>query len=64
MNYGDYDISEEEADDNADILSVERKRKAKRESLRRHAGEPEKPGIQEILKLKDGFLVMLRGVLA
>jgi len=64
LNYGDYDISEEEADDNADILSVERKRKAKRESLRRHAGEPEKPDIKEILKLKDGFLVMLREVLA
>ena len=56
---------EDEADDELDPIAAERKRRAKkRDLLRRSAGEPTKPEVSELLKLKDGFLDMLRKVLA
>lgn len=52
-------------DDDADPIVSERKRRAKKQDhLRRSAGEPQKPAVHEILKLKEGFLAMLRTVLA
>ena len=61
--------SEDEDDDiedgNADPIAGERKRRAKvADKLRRSAGEPVKPEIKELDGLKDGFLSMLRMVLA
>ena len=59
---------EDSADDDMDdLLVAERKRRAKRrdrENLRRTAGEPVKPDISEIRKLREGFGGMLRLVLA
>lgn len=44
---------------------MERRRRIKKQDqLRRTAGEPLKPEVQEILKLRDPFVVMLRHVLA
>lgn len=61
---GGWDSSEDE-DEDADPIVAERKRRSKRqEVLRRGAGEPVKPEIREIRKLRDGFLTLLRGVLA
>lgn len=60
-----YTSDEESEDDNSDPLGAERKRRAKRrDHLRRTAGEPVKPEISEITKLRDGFGGMLRIVLA
>jgi hypothetical protein len=54
-----------EQEDEMDPIEAERKRRAKRqERLRRNAGEPVKPVVEEVHKLKDNFLVMLRMVLA
>ena len=51
--------------DNADPIASERKRRAKKQDhLRRSAGEPQKPDVHEVVKLKEGFLAMLRMVLA
>lgn len=48
-----------------DPIAVERRRRVKKQDqLRRTAGEPVKPEVHEILKLKDPFVVMLRHVLA
>ncbi|KAL2165272.1 hypothetical protein VTH06DRAFT_569 [Thermothelomyces fergusii] len=63
------DDSEEEAaaeeEDEMDPIDAERKRRARRQArLRRNAGEPEKPEVSEVHKLKDNFLAMLRNVLA
>ena len=56
--------SEDEADDaNTDLLAVERKRR-NQDTLRRRAGEPEKPVVKEILKMNAEFLERLRQVLA
>ncbi|KAI1992307.1 hypothetical protein LOZ54_001788 [Ophidiomyces ophidiicola] len=56
---------ENSEDDDLDPIAAERKRRAKRQDrLRRTAGEPVKPDIQELLKMKDLFLQMLRQVLA
>lgn len=67
MNY-DYEGSsgeEEEEDDELDPISAERKRRAKKQDhLRRRAGEPAKPDVSEVHKLRESFLVMLRMVLA
>jgi len=61
---GGWDSSEDE-DEDLDPIVAERKRRSKRqEVLRRGAGEPLKPDIKEIRKLRDGFLTLLRGVLA
>ncbi|BCS22376.1 PX domain-containing protein [Aspergillus puulaauensis] len=63
------DASDElEAEDEAeevDPIAVERKRRSRQQvQLRRTAGEPIKPDIQEILKLSDSFSILLRQVLA
>ncbi|KAJ5114891.1 hypothetical protein NUU61_000650 [Penicillium alfredii] len=58
----DEDEEDEELDD---PIAVERRRRTKKQDqLRRTAGEPVKPEVQEILKLTDPFVVMLRYVLA
>lgn len=66
LNYNNSESEdEEEADDELDPISAERKRRAKRQDhLRRTAGEPVKPAISEVLKLMPGFGSMLRNVLA
>lgn len=58
--------SDENSDeDEMDSIAIERRRRAKKQDqLRRTAGEPLKPEVQEILKLRDSFVVMLRHVLA
>ncbi|KFA61449.1 hypothetical protein S40285_03452 [Stachybotrys chlorohalonatus IBT 40285] len=57
--------AEAEAEDELDPIEAERRRRAKtQDRLRRSAGEPVKPTVTEIHKLKDNFLVMLREVLA
>ncbi|EUC47659.1 hypothetical protein COCMIDRAFT_89683 [Bipolaris oryzae ATCC 44560] len=51
--------------DVADPIEAERKSRAKAaDRLRRKAGEPEKPHIEELYKLNDSFNSMLRSVLA
>lgn len=67
INYEDDSESsdEDEHDDELDPIEAERKRRArKQDHLRRSAGEPVKPEVQEVNKLKDSFLAMLRMVLA
>ncbi|OAA66739.1 Phox-domain containing protein [Niveomyces insectorum RCEF 264] len=69
LEYDEEDDSEEdarqEAEDELDPIEAERRRRAKRQDrLRRSAGEPVKPPVGEIYKLKDNFLTMLRYVLA
>jgi hypothetical protein len=65
MNYEEEDGSsdEDEANDDMDPIELERHRRLKK-NLRRTAGEPAKPEISEVYKLKDSFLAMLRMVLA
>jgi len=62
----DSDLEEDEDDEDiADPIEAERKRRAQTaEKLRRKAGEPKKPPIEELNKLSPGFVSMLRGVLA
>lgn len=56
---------EESADEDLDPIVAERKRRAKKQDhLRRTAGEPVKPSVVELVKLREGFLSMLRMVLA
>ncbi|KAL6869622.1 hypothetical protein ACO1O0_000948 [Amphichorda felina] len=57
--------AEAEAEDELDPIEAERRRRSKRQDrLRRTAGEPAKPPVSEVHKLRDNFLVMLRQVLA
>lgn len=67
LNY-DFDSEEEaeaEEEDDMDPIEAERHRRAKmQDRLRRNAGEPQKPPVSEVHRLKDNFLVMLRQVLA
>lgn len=67
LNY-DFDSEEEaeaEAEDELDPIEAERRRRAKKQDrLRRGAGEPVKPQVSEVHRLKDNFIVMLRQVLA
>lgn len=61
----DDDEGSEEDDEVADPIEAERKRRAKTaEKLRRKAGEPLKPPIEELLKLHPTFVTMLRSVLS
>ena len=61
----DSDDDEELDDDNADPIASERKRRRKQaDRLRRSAGEPVKPVVKELNGMRDGFLSMLRMVLA
>lgn len=56
---------EKDEDDNADPIASERRRRQKAaDRLRRTAGEPVKPEVQELVGMRDGFLAMLRMVLA
>lgn len=67
MNYEEEEESsdEDEADDELDPIEAERKRRARKaDHLRRTAGEPSKPNVEEVYRLKDSFLSMLRMVLA
>lgn len=60
----EFDSTDEDEED-ADPIAAERKRRARRQDfLRRSAGEPVKPTIVEVTKMRDGFLSMLRMVLA
>ncbi|KAI5465937.1 hypothetical protein BGZ63DRAFT_411381 [Mariannaea sp. PMI_226] len=59
MAYDDGSASEREAEeeDELDPIEAERRRRSKRQDrLRRSAGEPEKPVISEVHKLKENFL--------
>jgi hypothetical protein len=63
----DLDASDSEPDDDdadiADPIEAERKKRAATaEKLRRKAGEPKKPNIEELYKLSPSFVSMLRGV--
>ena len=61
----DSDEDEEDEQDDADPIAGERKRRAKQaDRLRRTAGEPVKPDVTELAGMKEGFLAMLRMVLA
>ncbi|KAK4147730.1 succinate flavoprotein subunit [Dichotomopilus funicola] len=67
MEYDDDSDEEAEAaeEEELDPIVAERKRRNRDKArLRRNAGEPEKPEVEEVHKLKDNFLVMLRMVLA
>lgn len=67
INHQSSDSDEDEIDDGAeaDHIASEKKRRARMaDRLRRRAGEPEKPLVTELDGLKDGFLAMLRMVLA
>ncbi|KAK1241651.1 hypothetical protein MKX07_007474 [Trichoderma sp. CBMAI-0711] len=65
LAYDDGSETEAEEEDDLDPIDAERQRRAKkRDRLRRSAGEPVKPPISEVHKLKENFLVMLRNVLA
>lgn len=62
---GSDDEAEAEEEDELDPIEAERRRRAKQQDrLRRSAGEPAKPPIAEVHKLKENFIVMLRDVLA
>lgn len=56
--------SEEEADELDPIAAERRRRKKAQDRLRARAGEPVKPDVQEVLKMREGFLAMLRAVLS
>lgn len=67
MAYEDDSESEMDAEEEEELdpIDAERKRRARRQDrLRRNAGEPAKPPVSEVHKLKDNFLIMLRMVLA
>jgi hypothetical protein len=62
---GSEDEAEAEEEDELDPIEAERRRRAKRQDrLRRSAGEPAKPPVEEVHKLTDNFLIMLRQVLS
>ncbi|KAJ2977879.1 hypothetical protein NUW58_g7672 [Xylaria curta] len=67
LNY-DFDSDEEaeaEEEDELDPVEAERRRRTKKQDrLRRSAGEPTKPQVSEVHRLRDNFIVMLRQVLA
>jgi chromosome segregation ATPase len=61
----EFDSEEESAEDELDPISAERRRRKKaQDRLRRSAGEPVKPEVSEVLKLREPFLAMLRAVLS
>jgi len=69
MAYDDESESEAELElereDDLDPIQAERRRREKqRDRLRRSAGEPTKPQVEEVYKLNENFLIMLRMVLA
>ncbi|TKA75288.1 hypothetical protein B0A49_04030 [Cryomyces minteri] len=61
----DDDESESEDDGGGDVIAAERRRRRRQqERLRRTAGEPRKPEVLELRRLGEGFVAMLRMVLA
>lgn len=61
----DDSTDEDDEDVDADPIISERKRRGKQaDRLRRTAGEPVKPEVTELVGMRDGFLSMLRMVLA
>ncbi|KIX01353.1 uncharacterized protein Z518_09078 [Rhinocladiella mackenziei CBS 650.93] len=61
----DEESEDEEIEDDLDPIHAERRRRRKaQDRLRRSAGEPVKPEVTEVLKLKESFLAMLRAVLS
>ena len=63
------EMEEEEEDDNAavggeDAITAERRRRSRMKALQGRAGEPEKPKVRELDRLREGFVGMLRGLLA
>ncbi len=59
------DSEDEDIEDDLDPIQAERRRRKKaQDRLRRSAGEPVKPDVTEVLKMKDPFLAMLRMVLS
>lgn len=66
MTYDDGSEAEGEAEkEELDPIEAERRRRAKQQDrLRRSAGEPVKPEVSQVHRLRDNFLVMLREVLA
>jgi len=61
----DDDLAFEEEGDDQDMIVMEQKRKNRQaEMLRRTAGQPLKPKIEELHKMGDVFLVALKNVLA
>ncbi|KAM0714861.1 hypothetical protein Q7P37_009325 [Cladosporium fusiforme] len=61
----DDEDTESESDDDADPIEAERKRRGRqRDLLKRSAGEPVKPPIEELPKMSEQFTAMLRMVLA
>jgi hypothetical protein len=65
MDEEDDSSEEDEAEDELDPITAERRRRSKaQDRLRGKAGEPQKPVVTEVLKLQPSFLSMLRQVLA
>lgn len=61
----DEDTDDEELEDDLDPIQAERRRRKKaQDRLRRTAGEPVKPEVSEVLKMREPFLAMLRMVLS
>ncbi|KAL9003507.1 MAG: hypothetical protein Q9188_003633 [Gyalolechia gomerana] len=57
--------SRDDSEEDTDPIAIERKRRAKKQDhLRRSAGEPVKPEVRQLKGLREGFLSMLRMVLA
>merc|ERR1711939_1109525 len=59
------DSEDEDIEDDLDPIQAERRRRKKEQDrLRRSAGEPVKPDVTEVVKMKEPFLAMLRMVLS
>ncbi|KAL8690086.1 MAG: hypothetical protein Q9224_004491 [Gallowayella concinna] len=57
--------SRDDSEEDANPIAAEQKRRAKKQDhLRRTAGEPVKPQVKQLKLLREGFLAMLRMVLA
>lgn len=65
LNEDDYDDEDEDDEqDEMDPIEAERRRRNAKQGLRRTAGEPVKPLVEELPKLQSSFVSMLRMVLA
>lgn len=63
--FSEGDEESEDLAEDVDPIAAERKRRVRRQDhLRRTAGEPVKPAVKELGGLREGFLAMLRMVLA
>ena len=61
----DESIEDDDGDEGGDPIAAERRRRSRvAEALKSRAGEPKKPEVHEIPKMMDGFVSMLRMVLA